>query len=100
MQKSPLACEYDELCVMDLHDRDEIDDLWLSAQGRPLEAVVRSVFLDLAKLNPSGLVHAKTLYNAVNIVKRCPPGPVFSVLFRLREFVTTGDGYWMFQGAG
>jgi hypothetical protein len=99
MQKSPLACEYDELCVMDLHDRDEIDELWLKAQDRSLRDLVQSVFLDLAKLNPSGLVHAKTLYNAVNIVRRCPPGPIFSVLFEWKEFVTTGDGYWMLQGA-
>jgi hypothetical protein len=35
---------------------------------------------------------------AVNVVKRCPPGLVFSTLFRRPEFVTTGDGYWVFQG--
>ncbi len=99
MQKRPVACEYDELCVMDEGDRDEIDRLWQLEQerDRPLADIVESLFLELAKLNPNGMVHAKTLYNAVNILRRCPPGRVFATLFELPQFVPTGDGYWVFH---
>jgi hypothetical protein len=45
------------------------------------------------------MVHSKTLYGAVNVLRRCSPGLVFSVLFRLPEFVTAGDGYWIYQGS-
>jgi hypothetical protein len=45
------------------------------------------------------MVHSKTLYGAVNVVRRCSPGLVFSVLFGLPEFVTAGDGYWIYQGS-
>jgi hypothetical protein len=100
MQKRPVACEYDELCLLDEPDRDIGDALWQETQehDQPLDALIKSVFLELAKLTPSVTVHAKTLYVAVNVVKRCPPGLVFSTLFRRSEFVTTGDGYWVFQG--
>jgi hypothetical protein len=66
---------------------------------RSLDDLVRSVFLSLVELGPNGMVHSKTLYGAVNILRRCSPGLVFSVLFRLPEFVTAGDGYWIYQGS-
>ena len=100
MQKRPVACEYDDLCLLDEPDRAIGDALWQATQenDQPLDALIKSVFLELAKLTPIVTVHAKTLYVAVNVVKRCPPGLVFSTLFRRPEFVTTGDGYWVFQG--
>lgn len=99
MQKRPVACEYDELCIMDEGNRQEIDRLWQREQerDRPLAEIVESLFLELAKLNPNGMVHAKTLYNAVNILRRCPPGRVFATLFDLPQFAHTGDGYWVFR---
>ena len=101
MQKRPVACEYDELVLMDEPDRTFGDALWAETQEddlSDLDETIKTVFLELAKLTPSVAVHAKTLYAAVNVVKRCPPGLVFATLFRRPEFVTTGDGYWVFQG--
>ena len=51
------------------------------------------------KLSANGMVHSKTVYSAVNVLHRCPPGLVFAILFRLPEFVTAGDGYWIYQGS-
>jgi hypothetical protein len=101
LQKRPIACEYDELCVLDEQRRQEIDDLWEkeAARDRPLDDLVRKVFVDLVKLSSNGMVHSKTVYSAVNVVRRCPPGLVFAILFRLPEFVTAGDGYWIYQGS-
>jgi hypothetical protein len=100
MQKRPIACEYDELFSLGEADRSTVDDLWLQEQARErsLGELVTATFLELGKLSPSVMVHAKTLYNAVNVVKRCPPGPVFAKLFELPQFVTTGDAYWIYQG--
>jgi len=100
MQKRPIACEYDELCLIDEPDRD-VGDQVRSDVGdaeADLGQVVKDVFLELAKLTPSVTVHAKTLYSALNVVKRCSPGQVFATLFSMPEFVTTGDGYWIYQG--
>jgi len=100
MQKRPIACEYDELCLIDELDR-EVGDQVRSAidPQADLGEVTRDVFLELAKLTPSVAVHAKTLYSALNVAERCPPGRVFATLFSMPEFVTTGDGYWVYQGS-
>lgn len=99
MQKRPVSCEYDPLCVMDEADRSALDELWAQEEQRQrsLEEVVSSVFLELARTSPNGLVHSKTVYTAANVLKRCPPGPVFTTLLRLPQFATTSDGYWVFQ---
>jgi hypothetical protein len=100
MQKRPIACEYDELLLLDEPDRSVGDALWSREQerDRPLQELVTDVFLELAKLTPSVAVHAKTVYSAVNVIKRCPPGLVFAALFSVPAFITTGDGYWVYQG--
>jgi len=100
MQKRPIACQYDELCLIDEPDRSVGDQVRSDTSDSEVELgqVVKAVFLELAKLTPSVTVHAKTLYSALNVVKRCPPGQVFATLFSMPEFVTTGDGYWIYQG--
>ena len=102
MQKRPIACEYDEMCLIDEPDREVGDALRAREQAleRPLRELVRDVYLELAKLDPSVTVHGKTLYIAVNVLRRCPPGLVFATLFGVRGFITTGDGYWVLQGGG
>lgn len=100
MQKRPVSCEYDELVLLDEPEPGVGDALWAQEQERqrPIEALVKAVFLELVKLNPGVTVHAKTLYAAINVIKRCPPGLVFATLFRMPQFVTTGDGHWIYQG--
>lgn len=98
MQKIPVACEYDEWFLMYI-DEKIADELWQKDKDRDrsLDEVIQYVFLELAKLNPHGTVHAKTLYNAVNILKRCPPGRIFATLFKLPHFVSVDEGSWMFN---
>jgi hypothetical protein len=101
MEKRPIAYEYDEFSVFDESDRAAVDRLVQveAVRERSLDDLVRSVFLSLVELSPNGMVHSKTLYGAVNVFRRCSPGLVFAVLFRLPEFVTAGDGYWIYQGS-
>jgi hypothetical protein len=61
-----------------------------------LNELVYHLFTDLAGL--SGNVHAKTIYSAVNLVRRCPPGPVFAVLATDSRFQGTGDGNYRLAG--
>jgi len=94
MQKRPISCEYDELMVVDHVDPEEIDAFAVKVQeeGIPLSRIVRNVVPELVKLNPAGTVHAKTVYSAVNMVRRCPPGPVFAILSRDAAYALEGDG--------
>lgn len=97
--KQPITCEYDDLMIVGVHDQAAIDALWSDAeeQQKPLFTLLRKIFPKLAKLNPQGAVHAKTLYSAVNVVRRCPPSPVFHELSTRVCFVPMGHGYWTYD---
>lgn len=99
MQMRAIGCEYDELMVMGEDDPAEIDSLWMQAEeyGKPISELMRDIFPELAKLSPQGTVHAKTLYSAINVEKRCPPGPILAGLANMACFLAVGDGYWIYD---
>jgi hypothetical protein len=51
----------------------------------------------LAKLNPQSHVHASELYTAVNIIRRCPPGPILALLASRPWFIHVGDLHYRFD---
>jgi hypothetical protein len=98
MRKQLIGCEYDELMVVAVDDPAAVDQVWIEAEEKeyPVTQIMYNVFPELAKLNPQGTVHAKTLYSAVNVVRRLPPGPIFAVLMQDMAFLPVGDNYWLF----
>ena len=94
MNKVQVACEYDEALIVADTDTEAIDELRekLAASGVGLQEIVEQIVPELTKLNPAGTVHAKTVYSAVNIVRRCPPGPIFYLLISSRRFRDVGGG--------
>jgi hypothetical protein len=54
---------------------------------------------ELIKISPQGTVHAKTIYSAVNVLRRIAPGPIFALLSTESCFVPMGGGYWTFDAA-
>ncbi|MDH7485394.1 MAG: hypothetical protein QHJ81_03865 [Anaerolineae bacterium] len=96
MRKLPVSCEYDELMVMDALDPVAVDDLRekLSWRDVPLATLLDRLLPELLKLSPEGKVHSKTVYSAVNMVRRCPPGPIFATLLSSRRYRHVGDGFW------
>jgi hypothetical protein len=102
MHKQLVGCDYDELMVMAEYNSDEIEKAWIAAEGKgyPVTQVLYDIFPELSKLNPQGTVHAKTLYSAVNVVRRLPPGPIFAVLMQDMAFLPVGDNYWLFSQSG
>lgn len=102
MRKLPVSCEYDEHLAIGEDESQLIDELWdLSHRaGESLYEVMLQIMPELIKLSPQGTVHAKTIYSAVNVLKRVPPGPVFAMLSTEPCFVPMGGGYWTFDAAG
>jgi hypothetical protein len=98
MRKQLIGCKYDELMIVAVDDPTAIDQAWIEAQekGFPIKQIVRDVFLQLARLSPQGTVHVKTLYSAVNVIRRLPPGPIFETLVQDMAFLPVGDNYWLF----
>ena len=99
MRKMPISCEYDEFMVVGEADEARVDELWVQTEeaGKSIFDVMCDVFPEIAKLNPQGTVHAKTLYSVVNILRRCPPGPIFAELAQQSCFQSVGGGYWIYD---
>jgi len=100
MLKRQMNCEYDELLVVAVENAAQVDEIWLrlEEQPRPLADLIQELFPLLARLSPQGAVHAKTIYSAINILRRIPPGPLFAELAALPSFKDIGEGYWGVRG--
>jgi hypothetical protein len=82
MLKQQVSTVYDERMAIAIPEAEALDKLWtLTGKMRgTLEQTTRTMMTELSKLNPQGHVHAQELYAAVNLVRRCPPGPILSIL--------------------
>jgi hypothetical protein len=59
-----------------------------------LTTIMTDLIRELAVFSPQGHVHCVTLYSAVNMIRRCPPGPIFARLETHPNFVHAGGPYW------
>jgi hypothetical protein len=101
LRKLPISCEYDPQLTVGEDRRQEIDRIWdeLHLRGESLLRTMVGIMPKLTSLSPQGTVHAKTIYSAVNVLRRVPPGPVFALLSTEACFVAMGGGYWAFDEA-
>jgi hypothetical protein len=99
-QKRAIGAEYDELMIMGADDLAGVDAVvqLTQQQRKSLVAILRSIIPSLGALTPQGTVHAKTLYAALNVLRRCPPGPIFAVLAANPDFQNVGGDYWKLSG--
>ncbi|OQY26769.1 MAG: hypothetical protein B6I38_10835 [Anaerolineaceae bacterium 4572_5.1] len=76
-----------------------VDALWKKVErnGTPLYTLLVNIFPELVKLSSQSAVHIKTVYSAINVVKRCPPGPLLQELSKHPSFVWMGHGYWTYK---
>jgi hypothetical protein len=99
MLRQVVQAEYDERMAIAIPDVDNLEKLWLRSEksSQPLERVVVNMVRELTKLNPQSHTHASELYAAVNLVRRCPPGPILALLASRPWFVHVGDFHFRFD---
>ncbi len=99
LMKRSIGCGFDDLLIVGTDVTAAIDALWRRAetQRRTIASLLAELFMTLADLTPQNSVHAKTLYSAINMLRRVPPGPLFAELVRHPAFVPVGDHYWQFD---
>jgi hypothetical protein len=97
MRKELIACKYDELMIVTVDDLQAQEKHWRRKlkQMPSVGTLVADVFSQLAKLSPQGSVHASTLYSAINVMHRTPPGPLFAELAANPRYAPVGDNYWV-----
>ena len=99
MLKQVVTAAFDERMAIAVPDADAVDTVWerMQKERPPFERVVVDIVRELTKLNPQGHVHAIELYAAVNVVRRCPPGPILALLASRPWFVHVGDLHFRFD---
>jgi hypothetical protein len=96
MLKHPVGTAYDDRMIVGVIDEPALSEAWSIGKqaGLPVEQIVPQIFRELSKLNPQITVHAQELYSAMNVIRRLPPGPIFSELVGQAYFEHVGDHYW------
>ncbi len=99
LERRTISCGYDDLMIVGTDYVAAVDALWRRAvaNDRSINSLLRELFPELAELNPQQTVHAKTLYSAINMLRRMPPGPLFAELVTNPVFVSVGDYYWQYE---
>jgi hypothetical protein len=94
--KRSIGAEYDDLMVLGIDDLQSVDTLFQSTQQqrKSISAILKSIMPGLSRLTPQGTTHAKTLYSVFNVLRRCPPGPIFATLVANPDFQNVGGHYW------
>ena len=99
LRKRRLSCKYDELMIIGEEGSDSIDKLWdqVEKEDRSIYDLLIHILPELTRFYPQGTVHIKSIYSAVNVLKRCSPGLLMQELMLNDEFVSMGHGYWAFK---
>ena len=93
-----IGCAYDDLLLLGTDHMAAMDAIFkqVADRRRSIPSLLAELFESLEKLSVQNQVHAKTLYSAINIMRRVPPGPLFAELVRHPAFQPVGDHYWQF----
>ena len=99
VRKQLIGSQYDELMIVAGEDSQAMDVVWerRREQKLSLRQLITEIFPELAKLSPQGTVHAATLYSAVNVAMRTPPGPMLAELVNSGVYSPVGDNYWVLR---
>jgi hypothetical protein len=99
LKRRAIGSGYDDLLIVGTDVVAAIDALWrrADANNRSITSLLIELFPTLSALTPQNTVHAKTLYSALNMLRRTPPGPIFAELVQNPAFQTVGDHYWVFD---
>ncbi len=99
LHRRTISCGFDDLMIVGTDFVEVVDVAWRRAERekRSVASLLAAIFPELANLNPQNTVHAKTLYSALNMFRRVPPGPLFAELVRQPAFQHAGDHYWQFD---
>lgn len=94
--KRAIGADYDEMIIVGVDSLQEVDKLGseVQKQQKPLASLLRSLIRELSAQTPQKTVHAKVLYSTINILRRCPPGPIFATLVANPDFENVGGHYW------
>jgi hypothetical protein len=100
MLKQLVKSAFDERMMVYMpSDIGNLDKNWESGP-RKLESVILHSIRELTKLSPQQHAHASEIYATVNVVMRCPPGPILSLLASHPDIKHVGHLHFQMKGEG
>ncbi len=95
-QRRPIGAEFDPLLLLGSDDIAALDALFeqTQKQRKSLSAMLKPLVAELSRSSMQGNVHVKTLYSALNVVRRVPPAPICATLNDDPDFEYVGSHYW------
>jgi hypothetical protein len=95
-----IGSDFDDLMIIGIEDLQGLDTViqQTQQQRRSLAAIMKMLIPALGKLTPQGTAHVRTIYSAVNVLRRCPPGPIMATLNANPDFENVGGHYWRLSG--
>lgn len=99
--KQNLTTDFNERMVVAVPDVEGVDAACeqIAKQKVAFGELVKSMMQELTKLNVQGHTHAQELYSALNIVRRCPVGPLLAHLAQTPGYKHVGDMHFRIDEA-
>jgi hypothetical protein len=93
MLKQNVNTDYDERMAIYVPDFEGVDQAGAQMMKEHLQfgQLIANMMRELTKLNLQGHVHAQEIYSALNIIRRCPPGPLLAALATTKKYTHVGD---------
>lgn len=89
-----ISTEFDDLLIVGIDNLEAVDTGVQHQQRKTLVSLLKMIIPPLSRLSPQGTVHIKTIYSVMNILRRCPPGPIMATLHANPDFENVGGEYW------
>jgi hypothetical protein len=93
-QKRGIGTNFDEMMVLGIDDLAGVDALYQHWRTKSIVSILKAIMPGLMNLSPQRVVHAKTIYSVFNVLRRCPPGPIFATLVANPDFENVNGDYW------
>jgi hypothetical protein len=99
MLKHNISSAIDERMGIVVSNLETLDEVWehSNKQRTPLAQTIKHVMRELAKLSPQSHVHAQELYAGINVLRRCPPGPILATLMESTWAKHLGNFYFRLE---
>lgn len=97
----PIGVPFDDLMLLGIDELGPVEALAnsLAQSRRPLAGVVKVILPALTRLSPQGVAHFKTIYAAVNVLRRTPPAALMAALNGSADFDNPAGHYWKLSDA-
>ena len=91
-----VTTEFDERMAIYVENMPQLDTFWEinNRKEANITRQIETVFRELAKDNPQGIIHFNEVYSAMNLLRRIPPSLLYSILLKEESIQRIDEMYF------